>query len=189
MRLTHLCQIGLILCAGCSSVTSTAQLGSPVSADVAKEFEGVWLTSDNEPFWVKHVKDNELRVASLEWKKSDYQLVQLSAFVTEDENQRYVNFTKPGQGEKHPEFEFLRAKGPESDLLVLTLPRADTFAHAVESGKLSGKVNKKEDHVEVVLDSPTKQLDEFVTPSKANEQFDLDGVEVFRRVKHIDEKQ
>ncbi len=107
MRPIRAWPITLILCAGCSSVTSTSQIGKPVSAEVAKEFQGVWLTSDGEPFWVNHLKDNELRIAMVDWKQSEYRLVQFKAFVTEDENQRYVNVTDLQQDSKKPKFEIL----------------------------------------------------------------------------------
>ena len=110
MRLIRDSLIASIVFSGCSSVTSTSQLGTPVSAEVAKEFRGVWLNSDGEPWWVEHVKGNELRFASVGWKRSEYRLIQFAAFVTEDEDQRYVNVTDPQDKGKKPKFEILRKR-------------------------------------------------------------------------------
>ena len=187
MRFANAALIVWLLLTGCSSVTSTAQLGEPVAAEDAKKLEGVWLTSDGEPMWVRHVQENELRVAGIEWHESKFRLAEFVAFITEDEDRQYVNVVDTDEQGEKPTYCFLRIARQDEEYLLLSLPHAESFAKAVEEGKLSGNVTKKDNRLTVRLNSPAEKLREFVTPSKVAEQFDFDSSEVFRRVRRFDE--
>jgi len=69
---------------GCDTVTSLYPVGTPVPSSDAKQLEGVWLV--DEPIYVRHVKDHELRIGSLKWVDGHFQVDEGTVLVTQDDD-------------------------------------------------------------------------------------------------------
>ncbi len=177
---------GLFL-AGCSTVSSKEPLGDPTSAEDAKKLEGVWLAAD-EPLWIRHIKDNELRLGSLSWNKdhSRFELAEAAVFVTKDDDRSYVNVKGLGANEEQ-DFCFARLAGIDDDSIVMFFPRTDAFAEAVENGTLPGTVTRAQTTA-VRLSATAAQLGEFVDPEKTSVQFDVDAAIPLRRVQRVEKE-
>lgn len=188
MRISTAALILPLVLAGCSTLNSTVQLGEPVDAEEAIQLEGVWLNSDGDAVYVRHLKDNALQVAGIEWHESEFQLSKFTAFITEDEDRRYVNLLNTKEEGRKPTFCILRLESAGDEYVLLSLPNAHAFAKAIEERVLSGKVTKKDGSLDVHLDPSAEKLSEFVTAAKVAELFDLEAPEVLRRVRRFDEK-
>ncbi|WP_197529112.1 hypothetical protein [Aeoliella mucimassa] len=172
--------------AGCSSLTTTQPLGKPASALDTRKLAGIWLTPENEPMFVHHVVDNRLRVAGVDWDDDEPQLRKMEVLVTTDDDRMYFNVLPPQPEEESDapdEYTIYRVTPSEGDMLVLRILNIETFAKAVENGQLSGTVDRNENNVHVKLTPKESELDDFVSPDKAAEQFILDGAIVLRRLK------
>lgn len=180
--------LSMIALVGCSTVSSTAPLGDPASADDAKKLEGVWLTGAGEPVWVRYVKDNELRVAGLDWRDSKYKLSEFTIFVTQDDDKTFVNATGDESSPEPQSIIFARVSAFEGESLVLFGPRADAFANAIKAGTLPGKITHDNNREQVHLEATTEQLSEFVAPEKTGEQFNIDAGVVLHRVRRFEDK-
>ena len=174
----------LLLSTGCSSVSSTKQLGQPVTDVEAKQLEGIWLMPDEEPIHIRHVADNELRMAGIEWKDGSFELGEMTVHVTRDSDVLYVNLTH-NQSNELPTFSFLRLSVVENELLLVQGPNVPSFEQAVAGGKIKGTIEKKQHGTKVVLDPEGEQLDDFVLPSRAAEQFNFEEPLVLRRIKRF----
>lgn len=174
----------LFLSTGCSSVSSTKQLGQPVTDVEAKQLEGIWLIPDEQPIHIRHVAGNELRMAGIEWKDGSFELVEMTLHVTRDNDVLYVNLTH-GKSNEPTTYSFLRLSTIESELLLAQGPNVTTFEQAVADGKINGTIERKQHETNVALDPDGKQLDEFVSPSRAAEQFNFEEPLVLRRIKRF----
>jgi hypothetical protein len=176
-----------LLC-GCSTVSSKVQVGNPAFAEDAQKLAGIWMTPDGDPFHVRHIKDNELRVASVEWnkKESRFELEEVTAFLTEDDDRRFINLIDPDSNEKSPTFMFMRVTDLTDTSLVVILPRVDTFEKAVEDGVLLGEVEEKQNSKEVHLEATKDQLNAFVDPAKLGDQFNAESALALHRVQGAD---
>jgi hypothetical protein len=164
---------------------SVVPLGEPVAEKDAKRLEGVWIFTRGEPVWVKHVKDNELAAAGLEWRQSEFHAVQAKVLVTTDDDRLYLNLLGPERQEDGPYYHLGRLViNDEDDALIIPL-NAATFAAAVEKGELPGKTKKTLAGLSVRLDATPAQLNEFVDPEK--NQFNVDAAVVLRRVHQFDD--
>lgn len=177
-----------LIAVGCSTVATKSPLGDPLAASEAKRLEGVWLNPRGETAWVKHVKDNRLRIAGVEWTDDHFSLVELNAYATEDEDRRYINFEPVKDADPEAPLSFVRIVLQEGDDLVVALPKAEAFDAAIKDGKLSGGTKQARFGLEVKLDSPTKALNEFVQPADEAAQFHLAEPMVLHRVQRFEEK-
>ena len=170
---------------GCSSVSSKAPLGNPALPEDAKKLAGVWLTPDGDPFVVRHIEGNELRVASVGWDKAEsrFKLEEAKAFVTQDDDRNFINLVNP-DSEEATEYAFMRVADLTDRSLVVILPRVDGFAKAVEDGVLPGSIKQQQNRKTVRLEATTDQLNAFVDPAKAGEQFDVESVLALQRVRN-----
>jgi hypothetical protein len=169
---------------GCSTVSSKVQLGNPAFAKDAQKLAGVWMTPDGHPFFVRHIKDNELRVASVEWSKEEsrFELEETTAYFTDDDDRRIINLVDPDSDETSPRFVFVRVIALTDEGIVIILPRVDTFAKAVADGVLPGKIEEKKFGKAVRLEATKEQLDSFVDPAKLGDQFNAESVLPLHRV-------
>ena len=132
MRCRHALVLALLVVSGCSTVTTKSQLGTPLAAEDAKKLEGVWMLPDGDPLWIRHAGDNQLQVAGVEWKDNRFRLVELTAYITADDDQHYVNFTSAEDADAEAPFHFLRIVATDGDYLILAPPKAEAFAAAIE---------------------------------------------------------
>jgi hypothetical protein len=181
---------GLMAVCGCSGISSTVPLGKPVSADQAKSLAGVWLGPEGDPIYVHHLGENRLKVAAINWDstKSKHRVEELDCLVTQDGDQMYVNLLSgPADGNFLP-CSFARIATSEGDQLLITAPQIETFAEAVADGLIAGKVTHDDRGTQVALTPEGSQLDDFVAPSKAAEQFTIEKPLVLRRIKRSEDK-
>lgn len=176
---------------GCSGISSTKPLGKPVSADQAKSYAGVWLSAEGDPLYVQHLVDNRLKVASVNWSasQSKHQLVEIDCLVTQDEDQVFVNLLSGPAGGDFLLVSFARVTASDGDQILVASPNVETFAEAVKDGEIAGKVDVDERGTQVSLTPEGSQLDDFVTPSKAAQQFTVEKPLVLRRIKRPEGKQ
>ena len=175
---------------GCSTVVSKNQLGAAAPAEETKQLEGVWLAGENsDPLVIKHIKDNELRIAGVEWKANKFSLIELTAFVNAIEDQRYVNVVDSESPPDQPQFTFAKLIAPNDDCLLVCLASVKSFEQAVEAGRLSGTIKKDKNSTTVTLDSSTEDLNRFIDPLKSAEQFEIESPLVLRRVGKVEGNQ
>lgn len=189
MRFSSVALILPLVFSGCSTLNSTVQLGKPVAADDAKQLEGVWVGRHGHTLYVGHLKANKIKVAWVGWDKleSKFQLQEITAFVTDDENTKYINVVNFEEQSENPPYWILRLDSAGEESVLIRPPIVESFARAVEQGVLPGKVTKKYGEVDVRIDPPAEKLAEFVTPSKVAEQFRQESPLELRRVSRFDE--
>jgi hypothetical protein len=169
---------------GCSNVTSTQRLGDAVGPEKAKDFEGVWLATDNSPFHVRHVKNNELRIGSLNWKDGRYVAGEITGFVTSDDGQEYINLLDSEHQASGNEYVFVQVVKNNTNHILLYWPQVSAFEKAVNNGRLAGDVVRKENSgVEVVLKSDTRQLNAYIHPDEKANQFGVEPSVLLRCIK------
>jgi hypothetical protein len=181
------CILAIFLAAfqcGCSTVSSRIQIGNPAFAEDAQKLAGIWMTADGDPFFVRHIKDNELRVASVGWSKNEsrFELQEVTVFLTDDDGRRFINVVDPDSEAKSPDYTFLRVTDLTDNSLVFIAPRIDAFSKAVEDGVLPGKIEQNQNSKEVKLAATADQLNSFVDPAKLGDQFDADEGMALHRV-------
>jgi hypothetical protein len=168
---------------------SEQQLGTPVAAEVAKELQGVWLEEGGEPLWVRYVGENELRAAGVVWVKeeSKFDIDEFRVYVTEDEGVRYINLG--GVNEDDEGYYIARCGELKDESLTLIPAKPETFVAAVEGGVLPGRVSADINGKSPTLEATAEQLNAFVTPEKADEQFDPEDAFVMKRVQQVQEEE
>jgi hypothetical protein len=168
---------------------SEQQLGAPVAADVAKELQGVWVEEGGEPLWVRHVGENELRAAGIVWVKEElkFDLDQFRVFVTQDDGIRYVNVG--GLDEDDQGYYFARCGEIEDESLTIVPATPEAFVTAVEGGVLPGRISEDINGKSPTLEATAEQLNAFVTPEKADEQFDPEDAFVLKRIQQVKEEE
>jgi hypothetical protein len=177
-----------LLFVGCSSVKSTALLGEPLDAERTKAFEGVWLAPEGEPLVVKHVGQNELRVATVDWDEDQFKIEQAAVFLGEDEERLYANLVELDELEEAPNYAIAAVIAADDDYLLLVGPNVDAFEKAIAAGALAGTVERQQYTTEVQLTSSAEQLNKFVDPALAGSQFELDAPLVLHRVQQFKEE-
>jgi hypothetical protein len=172
------------LFSGCSTVSSKVPLGDPALAEDAKKLAGIWMTPDGDPFWVRHIDGNEVRIATVEWNKAEsrFELEEAKALLTQDDDRQFINLAELHPAEESPGYNFARVTGLDDRSIVLIFPRVDAFAKAVEEGVLKGAIKQQPSGKTVQLESTTEQLNSFVDPDKVGEQFDAESAFPLQRV-------
>ena len=206
MRCSRVALVALLLltlASGCSRVISTKPLGEPAPTDQAKDLAGIWLTEDGDPVFAMHIQDNELRIGILDWDMDLQEFVvdELTVFVTVDEGSMYLNCQKqkdepvdddaeapavePEPGAEEPTYGIIRLRAMGENILLLKETNDDAFEKAVKEGRIDGEIVKDPDSpaTTIVLRPSGSQLDDFVDPEKAAEQFEVDPLMILRRVK------
>ncbi|NLX21087.1 MAG: hypothetical protein GXY55_05355 [Phycisphaerae bacterium] len=177
-----------LLLASCDSVISTVPLGTPSQdAAVNKSLDGVWLGGDGQVLYIKHVNDGELRIAGVEWKDGRFQLSELAAYLTIEQDVRYVNLVDPESDKEKPKYLLARLAPTTGDDLVVYPPQAAAFAEAVNERRLSGTVTKHKHSTAVELTADKDRLDAFVDPEQVGRQFQIDTPVVLRRIGKVGE--
>lgn len=177
------CLVLVLAVTGCTGVSSTHQVGAPLAEKKAKQFEGVWLGTKGDPVFIKHIKDNELLIGSIEWDDTGhFKVKQFTVFLTSLDDAQYLNYSfknKPGDEE---EFVFCHMVAPDSETLVVHPPRDEIFQKAIEEGKLPGKIEKDNFSTSTKIRSTKQQLDEFIKSGKVGLQFEVTSPTILRRV-------
>ena len=174
--------LGLVA-GGCSTVTSTERLGVPATDEAIKELNGVWLGNNEIIVYVQPLTEGELRIAGVEWDGERFKLQEMTAFLATDQGVAYINLVNPEAPAGREEFMFLRMASIDGRrMLVLYPPNADTFEKAVSDEQIPGAVKNEQFSKTVQLRPGKGELDAFIEPDKAGEQFDLDMPLVLRRI-------
>lgn len=180
---------------GCSVVSTTVPIGEPAAEAETKEFVGTWVAPNGETVYVQHAGDNRLRLAGVSWdkKKTEFKLEELDCLITKDEDQLYANIRKldpDGERTKEagPSYHFGRLVLSDPDQLLLVDANPEAFAKAVREGTIAGRIEEAGNFTTITLEPTTSQLSDFVTPSKAAEQFVLEAPMVLRRIHRFEDK-
>ena len=167
---------------GCTSVTITQPLGTPLPAEEHDAFEGSWQLG-SAVIHAKAAQGPELKLAMVQWEDGKgWKLVETTAVLTEHDGSRFLNVRDAEAPKESPRYFFLRYVAPEDDTRVLYGPNVETFAAAVEGGRLKGKVEEGENTKHVRLSSRAEELQAFIGREKLADQFDIDSPMLLRRV-------
>ncbi len=157
MKAAPVCQfvpvlIGLLLLAGCTSVTSRQPVGAqPVTLD-PKVWNGTW-TDDDEAvlfLWVKDATNGVLEVAGPNITETGITLEKFDVHIRKTGDWWWASFKE----EKAPAFTFVRVSEPGTYLLAWS-PDPAAFVARIKAGLLKGELLKDTEGKEsgsVVLD-------------------------------------
>jgi hypothetical protein len=168
---------GLAVVCGCSGISSTVPLGKPVSAERAESLAGIWTSPEGDPIYVQYLAENRLKLATVNWDSA------------KSKHQMYVNLLSGPAASEFMPCSFARLTTSEGDQLLVAAPQVETFAAAVNDDHIAGRVTHDDRGTQVALTPEGSQLDDFVTPSKAAEQFTIEKPLVLRRIKRSEDKQ
>jgi hypothetical protein len=165
---------------GCSSVTIKEPL--PMISDAAENarFQGEWVSGD-QTFYMGFGSNGIGQFVGVDWENDQFQLEKGELIVSKGPNSflsvRVMEKGKWQEGYFFVQYHFTR----EGDLL-LWRPEANTFADAVEKGKLKGTIEKGKSYVSVAITSPPEKILAFVNDPLNGALFDFKEPMVFKRL-------
>ncbi len=148
----------LLLLSGCSFVTTRQPLSSAPEPIDRDKFEGAWL-SEEEVVFIRFAASGVARLAGLDWKDDQFQMVQGEMIITRGKKNNFLSVRFQEDGKWMDRYYLLQYKFTDQDELLLWFPNEDVFAKAVEEGKLEGEV-KQDPHGDdiFITDAPEKIL-------------------------------
>jgi hypothetical protein len=164
---------------GCSSVTTLHPVGKPIEDEHGKTVDGTWQFED-QVYHAKYIGEGKIRFAQVEWNGERFELSEHTALLMLHQDAGYLHVMHEDD-DTPPRYAFFRCIGDEDSILLLQ-PNYEAFRKAVDSGQLTGEVEKDDNQKEVHLTATKEQFDAFIDKAKAGEQFDLDTVMSLRRI-------
>ncbi len=165
----------------CTAVSTRYAVGEPVSEEVGKQLEG-WWTHGGGAFAVKYLTGGSIRIATVEWEKGQFHLHECPALLSTYENSLYLNLVPPEvRPETPPEYFFFRLMSRDGGIVLLWVPRVDSFTNAVRSGELAGEVVHESGGTTVRLAASKAELEAFLKSRNPGDLFRLEGPLVFIR--------
>ena len=79
-----------LLVAGCTSVTTQYPLSADAKPLDKEKFEGTWLI-DKNAFSIRFASNGVARIAGVEWKDDQFQLLQGEMIVTEGKENNFLS--------------------------------------------------------------------------------------------------
>lgn len=152
---------GVLLAAGCSSVSSTHPLSAASAAADREKFEGVWLL-DKSVFTATVASNGVIRAASVEWKDEAFRLVELEAVLTEGKTRKYLSIRSQEDGQWTNKYFFVQYKFTDQGDLILWPPNVEAFEGAVTNRQLRGVLQKDQYSSEVTITNAAGELLEFI---------------------------
>jgi len=174
-----------LFAAGCSSVSSMHPVGV-ADAELGERLTGTW-EANGESVHIHHIADGVIRIAGVQWKDNAFKLSEFTATVTRNKLVGYVNLWHEGKEDEPTTYSFMRILSVDDEHLVVVGPEVGAFKQAVNDGDLKGTVTERENSTSVVLKGEKGELDDYILPSRAGQQFSLSSPMVLRRLKEKDE--
>jgi hypothetical protein len=148
----------LLLLSSCTFVTTQQPLSSarePIDRD---KFEGAWL-SEEEVVFIRFAANGVARLAGLDWKDDQFQMVQGEMIITRGKKNNYISVRFQEEGKWQARYYLLQYEFTDRGDLLLWFPNEDVFAKAVEDGMLQGEVKTEPYRDDIfITDSPEKVL-------------------------------
>lgn len=185
----------LLAAGGCQSVTTTAIVGTP-SQEVAMDIQGTWQFQDTA-FYTKAIGNGQLVLASVNWKKDQWNLNQRAVTTTKigKQNLLFVSGTplnddgdsdQPAKDAAAAQYQFYKLiyDGSHPRQIVAYLPDAAHFASAIDAGKLKGSIEKdsKGNITKVALSSTAKEIEAYLSGDGRANAFMLESPLVLVRL-------
>ncbi|MEM7624312.1 MAG: hypothetical protein AAF333_01655 [Planctomycetota bacterium] len=179
---------------GCDSVTVMHPVGEPVvygeielmesSIDAGRYLEGVWAGPKESDLVVSvtWVGKGNLRGSFIKWNDGELDLSdEFYIKLTRHEDAWYLNLYAPEEVEEKG-YSFVRLLPTDEDAVVLLMPRAGTFAQAVEEQRVAGEIENPGNPLTVKLTGTKDEIDALVRQDEVGTQFGFERPLLFRRV-------
>jgi hypothetical protein len=185
--------IAAIAPVGCDTVSSVHPIGVVSERDLAASLDGVWINPDDEkqtPIQLRYLGEGDLAIAAVKWdnKARGFEMQSCQARLLEDDGVLYFNVRPNDLNDEEPtedgrRYGFARVTIRDDGGLQVAGPNVEAFSAAVEAGKLKGEV-KRDERTDVIIRSDAAQLNAFIDPDQAPQQFNLEDASLLRRIAH-----
>lgn len=172
---------GILLVAGCSSVTTDQPLPRMSGTFEQGLFEGVWMAND-QILMVQFSSDGIARVAGLEWKDDEFQLERAELILSGGDDLKVASVRAQEDGEWLDQYFFVQYEFTQQGDLVLRLPNVDFFDEAVSDGRLEGFVDRGEYGRDIRVGASPEVFLEFLKGQDPSVIFGVGDPVVLKRV-------
>ncbi|MFT3785292.1 MAG: hypothetical protein QM770_03890 [Tepidisphaeraceae bacterium] len=183
-----------LLSIGCTPVTSSAPIGSPLPADdvaireTIARLDGAWLIEGDDEhkraIELRSIGEGDIAVGRIDWEQDAqaFRLVESTAKVRKIGDRYVMNLLAPKEDPKEPDHWELFLLSAHDDQAVNLAPAiAKPFADAVKAGTLAGEVDNEGKDQTVQLTNAEKAT-ALLTKSKLTDFFNEEGCTTLRRL-------
>jgi hypothetical protein len=178
----------LWLISGCDSVSVPEPIGSPVPAAELKSLAGNWVNEDGETGELRLTKAGTLRFGGLEWdeQREEFQSQSIDLVATKCRKLRLLSLKSDDEPQEDG-YGFVLYTIKDEKTLQCYVPDVSVFKKAVESGELSGTIDRDWlQKVQVRISASPDELDAFLKKSGDAACFEKKPFGTFRRLKQFE---
>jgi len=168
----------VLLVAGCQSVTSRYPLGPPHIPQDKEKLEGTWYVDKDAVLSVKFSNYSVARVAGVEWKNDQFQMIEMEMIATEKNNQRFLSGRVRDNGIWENRYFFAKYTFSNQGDLIYWLPNFMMFEAAIKKNQLQGAIEDKA----ISITSKPDVLLNFITAPENTNLFEYNEPKILRKV-------